>query len=320
MRSWIDAALSPAFRVRGETCLSILIYHRVLRLPDPMRPEEITSGEFLRQMQTLARRFQVLPLAEAVELLPMRKLPERSVCITFDDGYADNHDVALPVLASLGLPATFFVASGYLDGGRMWNDTIIEAMRAAQGSEIDLSPLKVGLGVMSLAGPAERARIAEGLIRRLKHLAPQERAAKVRWLEGRVGANLPDNLMMSSEQLRSLVAQGMDIGAHTRFHPILARLTDAQAHEEIAGGREDLQHLLDRPVDLFAYPNGKPGMDFSERDARLVADLGFRAAVTTEPGVSISSTSAWALKRFTPWDKAPARFVVRMALNCRAGR
>src|SRR5579872_3493180 len=97
--------------------LSVLIYHRVLAHGDPLRPTEPTAIEFEARMQWVKAHFNVLPLGAAVTGLKSGRLPDRPLSITFDDGYADNHDLAWPILRRLGLAATFFVATGYLDGG-----------------------------------------------------------------------------------------------------------------------------------------------------------------------------------------------------------
>ncbi|MCU0943281.1 MAG: polysaccharide deacetylase family protein, partial [Hydrogenophaga sp.] len=107
--------------------LSVLIFHRVLAQPDPLFPGVPDVRRFDEVCRWLARWFRVMPLDEAVRALKRGNLPARAAAITFDDGYADNHDQALPVLRAHGLPATFFVATGFLDGGRMWNDTLIES-------------------------------------------------------------------------------------------------------------------------------------------------------------------------------------------------
>jgi peptidoglycan/xylan/chitin deacetylase (PgdA/CDA1 family) len=73
---------------RGK--LLILTYHRVCPEPDALIPDNAHAAGFGRQMQVLARAFRVLPLTEAVERLHAATLPARAVCITFDDGYADN--------------------------------------------------------------------------------------------------------------------------------------------------------------------------------------------------------------------------------------
>jgi peptidoglycan/xylan/chitin deacetylase (PgdA/CDA1 family) len=118
--------------------LSILIYHRVLPVPDPLRAGEPDATRFDQQMRYLARHFSVLPLREAFRRLRAGTLPRRACCITFDDGYADNLTVALPILEKYGLPATIFIATGYLDGGRMFNDAAIDALGAAPGDALDL--------------------------------------------------------------------------------------------------------------------------------------------------------------------------------------
>ena len=106
--------------------LLILTYHRVL---DDV--EGIVGGisveSFGKQIEVLSRYFQVLRLDRASMLLSEHKLPPRAACITFDDGYADNFENALPILEKHNIPATFFIAAGYLDGGIMWNDIVIEA-------------------------------------------------------------------------------------------------------------------------------------------------------------------------------------------------
>src|SRR5262245_19841153 len=116
-----DLMLQFLLRLARTPRLSVLAYHRVLPAPDPLRPSEPTAAEFEQRMRWVKANFNVLPLTEAVGALREGRLPERALSITFDDGYADNHDIELPILARLGLPATFFVATGFLDGGCMFN-------------------------------------------------------------------------------------------------------------------------------------------------------------------------------------------------------
>ena len=115
---------------RLSSRLVILTYHRVVAERDEMLPDEPTSEEFDRQMQVLSASFNVVDLGEAVSMLENRELPGGSVAVTFDDGYRNNFEQAMPILQKYGLPATFFVATGFLEDGCMWNDKIIEAIRA----------------------------------------------------------------------------------------------------------------------------------------------------------------------------------------------
>ena len=119
--------------------LSILIYHRVLAGPDPLFPERIDARRFEQHLRLLTRWFRVLPLGEAVARLRAGTLPSRAACITFDDGYADHAEVALPLLQRYGVTATFFVASGFLDGGCMWSDAVTDVVRHAPGERLNLT-------------------------------------------------------------------------------------------------------------------------------------------------------------------------------------
>ena len=119
--------------------LSILIYHRVLPEPDGLFPDVPDLKRFEQELHWISRWFHVLPLDEAAARLEAGSLPPRAAAITFDDGYADNATVALPALQRAGLSATFFIATSFLDGGRMWNDTVIESVRACRADSITVS-------------------------------------------------------------------------------------------------------------------------------------------------------------------------------------
>ena len=157
--------------------LSVLIFHRVRPRIDPLFPTEPDAAAFEAQLRWVKDWFNVLPLPAAVAGLRDGTLPARPLCITFDDGYADNAAVALPILRKLGLHATFFIATGYLNGGRMWNDTIIEAVRRAAGPRLDLS--RLGLGEVAIGSDEERRAAIAALLRQFKYLPRAERAEQV---------------------------------------------------------------------------------------------------------------------------------------------
>lgn len=291
--------------------LSILIYHRVRPTPDPLNPGTPDVRTFDWQMALLARHFEVLPLREAGQRLREGRLPRRAACITFDDGYADNLTEALPILQRHGLPATFFVATGFLDGGRMFNDTLTEFVRALPEGECDLAP--AGLGTQRIDSIESRRRLLNTLIGHFKYQALDERRDAVEALAASHGISLPDDLMMRSDQLRALHASaGVEIGGHTRNHPILARLEPDAAHEEIKRGKSDLEASLGAPIRLFAYPNGRPGKDYRAEHVDMVKSCGFELAVSTTPSAATATSDWYQLPRYTPWDQTPLRFAMRM--------
>lgn len=296
--------------------LTILIFHRVREERDALVPGEVTRDEFERICTWLKAWFNVLPLPQATSLLREGCLPARALAITFDDGYADNHDVALPVLRRHGLSATFFVATAFLDGGRMWNDSVIESVRAAPEAGIDLhGTAAAALGHLPCGNLALRQASLKRAIDATKYLAHDERDHWVHAIIERSGAQLPNDLMMSSDQVRLLHRAGMDIGAHTVTHPILARLTPAQMRAEILDGRKALEEIIGHRVGLFAYPNGRPGTDYSDAAVHIVRELGFDAAVSTAWGVSRRDSDLFQLRRFTPWDRTRVRFGMRLLRN-----
>ncbi|MBL8286383.1 MAG: polysaccharide deacetylase family protein [Rubrivivax sp.] len=300
----------------GGARLSILIFHRVLALPDPLLPGEVDAKQFDRLMRLVARAFNVLTLGEAIAHLVRGCLPPRSLVITFDDGYADNARVALPILRQHGLKATLFVSTGFLNGGRMWNDTVIEALRNATVSHADLG--EFGLESQSLATLADRRAAMNALLPRIKYRPLAERETALRTLIARLKpSSLPDDLMMSSDQVRQLRGAGMEIGAHTVNHPILTSLPAAQAWNEIVQGREQLAATIDHPVDVMAYPNGVPGRDFDATHVEMLKRMGFRGAVTTAPGVARVGDDPFQLPRFSPWDRPLWRWAARLLLNQR---
>lgn len=307
----LASVLSPGGANGG---LSILIFHRVLAAPDNLFPDEPDARRFAEILGWVGRDFNVVPLATGVAELLAGKLPPRALAITFDDGYADNYTVALPVLQRFGMHATFFVASSFLDGGRMWNDTIIESIRKCPSERLHLDEL----GAFDLSSDVARRRAIDSLLPALKYLAPAERLERVEWISERSGVSPSDDLMMSSNQLRSLHLAGMAVGGHTRTHPILARLHDDAARQEIEGGKADLEAIIGQRLTLFAYPNGKPDTDYDARHAAMVRNAGFETAVSTAPGIARPTSDCLQLPRFTPWDRTELRFGMRLVSNMTA--
>src|SRR5207253_422742 len=132
---------------------------------------------------------------------------------------------------------------------------------------LDLSDL--GLGVHSILDLTQRKLTVNRLTENSKYLPPKARLDLTKRLERMVGSNLAHGLMLTQEMVVSLSEQGIDIGAHTVSHPILTSLEDDDARYEIEAGKQQLETLIGKKVPLFAYPNGKVGMDFDQRHAQM---------------------------------------------------
>jgi peptidoglycan/xylan/chitin deacetylase (PgdA/CDA1 family) len=279
----------------------------------------VDAKTFAYQMAFLARHFNVLPLIDAVQAMKDRQLPHRACCITFDDGYADNLTVAQPILDSYKLPATVFVASGYLDGGRMFNDTIIEFVASVAGPLLDLQ--EMGLGLHRVGSNEQRREAIKAILAVVRFLPPQERDELVlRVVQSCPVAAPPTDLMMTTEQVAELSSRGIEIGGHTVAHTVLTTLDHKAAQAEICKGKQRLEAITGKRLRSFAYPNGRPNDDYTLVHAAMVKAAGFEVAVTTSHGVSDEQCDVYQLPRFAPWGKSMVKFSARLARNARLGR
>lgn len=299
--------LFPATRLDR---LNILSFHRIVPETDPLRPAEPTANELDRLMGEIRGVFKVIPLSEAVERLRLGSLPPRALSITFDDGYGDNARIAAPILKSHGLPATVFVATGFIDNARMmWNDVILETIRTLRDEELDLDVLELGRHRIETFDD-KRAAIST-VLHRIKHLPPCQRAEAIARFQQQAPPQgmLPADLMMTSEEVRGLGQYGIEVGAHTVSHPILTMLDKGDAYNEIRDSKLVLEGLIGEKVQLFAYPNGRPTEDYDRAIRDMLPEIGFTGAVNTALGVSSSASDRFQLPRFTPWRRSTSQFL-----------
>ena len=301
--------------------LSVLIFHRVHQEPDPLFSHEMQAARFDEICGWLRTFCNVLPLDEAIKKLKAGTLPSRAAAVTFDDGYADNYRVAMPILKRHQLPATFFIATSFLDGGCMWNDAVIEAIRLTPLAALKLDDTLGPNFSETLVGSAgEKGEAIHAIISDLKYRPTSERSACVAQIVLKAQVVLPTNLMMTSDEVRGMRQAGMQIGAHTVSHPILATLDRAAASREISESRRALENILGDRVSLFAYPNGKPSVDYNAESVEVVRELGFDAAFSTHWSVATAATDVFQIPRFTPWDRTEFRFGARLLGNLLAER
>lgn len=296
--------------IRGATersSLTILAYHRVLALQEsllyPFQSMVMPRDLFEQQMSHLRQHYTMLTLLEAVERLRTRNLPPRSVCVTFDDGYRDNFDVALPILKKYGVPATFFVVTGVMEGkSRLLWDEVVSRIREIKDTrgweemhrETMPSWLQEKLGLLEAGEPAET--IGERLVRDMNRVPLREREEALQILRRATpgGGKCSDPPLVSWDELREIRRAGMLVGAHTVSHPFLDELDHPAAKQEIEGSITTLAERLDEPITLFSYPRGR----FKEEVKRWLQEAGVEAAVTTELGRNSPGTDPYALRRF----------------------
>jgi peptidoglycan/xylan/chitin deacetylase (PgdA/CDA1 family) len=292
----------------GVGGLLILTFHRVLPEPDPL-VDDPTAQSFSELLDMLASVFRPTTVRDAAARLRTGNLPPRSLCITFDDGYANNFEVALPILQAKGVPATFFVSTGFLGKGCMWNDVVIEAVRGAK-RQMDLREL--GLGTHDVGSPAARRRAVDAILNGIKYLEPQERLRSATGVAELCEVAIPTHLMMEPGEVRGLASRGMEIGSHTVSHPILARLEPSVAEAEISQSKHVLEGIIGARVTSFAYPNGRPSLDYDSAHVEMVRKVGFDAAVSTAWGCARPKSDPYQLPRIAPWDNTLLKYAARM--------
>jgi peptidoglycan/xylan/chitin deacetylase (PgdA/CDA1 family) len=303
----------------------VLVYHRIgERGLDPWRLT-IDPEIFAGQMETLARDWSPLSLDKLVEGFGRRRLPERAVAVTFDDGYADNLEVAAPILIEHGIPATLFVAADLVEaGGPPWWDELasllLEPARLPPtltlsicGGRWRVPPPAAGKRRSAAnapppweAEPGTRLRAFYEIWLALRALdAPTRETALDEIAEWSDAPRPTGRVFLTWEQVRTFAAlPGFGLGAHTLTHPALPGCSPEAARAEVAGGADRLRAQAGARVDQFAYPFGA----WTRRAARLVAGLGFRAAFTTDGGPISWSSSPHALPRVPAEGHRPGAF------------
>lgn len=284
---------------RGAGVL-VLGYHGVRQFrtrPDWLLVEQ---GAFERQMRWLKAEFDVVGIDEAVEALRQGPVKDRLACVTFDDGYANNISLGLPVLQQFRVPATIYLATGYLGSPDMlWTVRLRGAIIGTRATTLSLNG---GSG-----GPRSVPRTMRGrnrLVEEMKRdFAARPRPERMRILEHLEvelgGATWSRDAFgfMNREELAAGASSGLlTFGAHTVHHEILGQCSDEVVAREVQDSVDAVRELGVPLSNTFAYPNGEPP-DFDQRAQAAVEAAGCRAALTTIPGFNRDATHLLAMRR-----------------------
>ncbi len=236
----------------------VLNYHRIGDGSASPYDRELYSADaeaFDAQIARLARDCDVISPAD-IETVAGRR--GRHVLVTFDDGYLDNYDTAFPILRQHGVPATFFIATGYIDRPRLpWWDEIAWLVRSTAAARLDLRPW-----LPAPLAPVDGTEAAiHAILRAYKSLPATEADGLLARLRIESGVDTPesiDRLWMDWDMIRDMAAHGMTIGGHTVDHPVLSRLPVERQRHEIETCALRLRAETGRPMEYFAYPVGSP--------------------------------------------------------------
>lgn len=264
--------------------LRILTYHRVDEAdahPNLYPRVTVSPSAFDAQMRYLAKKYYVISMPELLFLSRHGgAVPPNAVMVTFDDAYCDFAGQAWPILKRYNLPVTLFVPTAF-PGKRVrsfWWDDLYHALRATDCRE----ELDTAAGRISLATEGDRNQALTRLRDHVKSLPHDEAMA---WVDGicrKLGMPMPERSVLSWDTLRQLARQGVTLGAHTQTHPLLNRVTVAEARSEAVGSLRDLEREIGSALPIFAYPSG----GFNDEVVRLLKQAGFELAFTTVRGIN----------------------------------
>jgi peptidoglycan/xylan/chitin deacetylase (PgdA/CDA1 family) len=296
--------------------LTVVLYHRVVGAEGlgELDPDlvDATPEEFEQQMKFLRRHFVPVALEDvsAAATDPMgAQLPPNAVLVSFDDGYRDNYEHALPILQRQGLKAAFFVSTSYITERRLfWWEQVSLFIRTARVANAKLTyPIPTELDLSNDAGRGAAMKQINRLIkdqfaldidRLLRDLAA---ACGVDWSAEREHA-LADKALMTWEQVRGLIDAGMAVGSHTCNHRVLQTLPPDALNRELTASRSELETRLGVPIDSIAYPVGR---SIASRPAimQALARAGYRVGFTAVPGTNRFPGSALFDLRRIPIDR-----------------
>ena len=320
----LPAGLRARLRRRFAPPTIVLLYHRVAPGVDQDVNQLVTRPEnFAAHLEWLAEHTRPVPPADFVR---RHARPARHgftldggkprVLITFDDGYADNHQHALPLLAEHGFSAIAFVTSGQVGSAEpFWWDAleqIVFAGRPATGG------WKLPDGTLVPDYP-DKSATYNILHAALKPLADSRRRAVLADLADQGGVTPQasgDSRAMNWAEVQAWAAAGMLVGAHTCSHPVLTALATDELRAEIRRSKHDLEEHLGVVIDAFAYPYGARDA-YDERCVAAVHAAGFRCAFVNRPGNVRWARSPYALPRCLIRDWPVDEFAARFEEWCR---
>lgn len=295
----------------------ILAYHRVIALKQDPQLLAVTPENFKEQLDVLNREFVPKSL---IAISDAKRQSRPLVALTFDDGYADNYQFAKPLLEMANVPATFFVASGFIDGDRefYWDELeqLLLHPKMGQGRlivrllsntlEWNLDGWKdsydaLGWNVAHSNRPSARHEAYMTLCSMLKLQPDAIRQSVLHQIAEFAGVQRHARAQyrsMETQQIATLAQSSLfEIGAHTVTHPSVPTLSTIEMGKELTGSKVQLEKITGREVASFAFPYGERG-DFNAAAGDALQAAGFRQSCINCPALLVSRTSRMVLPRF----------------------
>jgi len=300
----------------------VLMYHRIAEPASDVWEIAVSPKRFEQHLQLLQKIGNVVPLEQLADAVNAKSLSKNYIAIAFDDGYADNFKAAKPLLEKYRIPATFFIASGNVERENefFWDELehlilFSEHLPALFSMTINKHAIIFDLKDESFLAeksrqkhsswkacseepPTLRAALYYQVWEQLRGLSYPEQQQHLQLIKKWANSSLParpDYRTMSVSELKQMAANNLfSFGAHTVTHPALANHNAQFQRKELTDNRRFLQEVTGQDINLLAYPYGI----YNEETLQIAADLGFKAAFTTEEKPIASNSSIYTLGRF----------------------
>lgn len=296
-----EPILNHLRKTRLNSNIIVLMYHEVAEDDADIEAWTVVKkSDFIRQMEYLSSYFNIISLKDAIALAKnqnINNVNKPSAVITFDDGYAKNYQALLPIVKSMNIPVTIFVATRAVqDGTLYWYDRLINALQGCGPIELNLGHLSLGNYQINYCRGAENWREIQRLLSDLKALKPDVREDAVeeilKVLNYKPANGSYNTAPLSIKEVKELAdCQLITIGAHSHCHNILTQLTDKEIRESINTSKELLEAWTGGPVEYFSYPNG----NYNDDVIGVLKDADFKCSLTTV---------------VRPWDKSDSFFTI----------
>jgi peptidoglycan/xylan/chitin deacetylase (PgdA/CDA1 family) len=282
-----------------------LLYHRVADLDTDPQLLAVSPRNFADHLAILRRSYVSVSLSDLRPRTVKAPSKIRSIAVTFDDGYADNLHVAVPLLEAAAVPATIFVVTGQIGNpAQFWWDEVGGVLLQAPELPEELA-IRVGMewyrrtiprmvreadpcwNVLSEDPPTPLQRIYQELcelIRPLSATARSDALAQLREWANTDPTARSENRTLTGDEVAVLAGNGLiEVGSHTMTHPVLSKQSTSVQRQEINGSKQILEDLVSSPVRSFSYPFGGHA-DYTKQTVRLVSEAAFTQACSNFPG------------------------------------
>jgi peptidoglycan/xylan/chitin deacetylase (PgdA/CDA1 family) len=266
--------------------VAILTYHRVCPEIESWYSVPMSPQALEQQIRYIRRHFEVIPLDELVRYIRRRNtLPEKSIAISFDDGYRDIYTYAYPILKKYSIPATIFLTTGNItDRSLFWWDKVGYSIQNTKNTQFSLDEI----GKFFIQPKSNKYRTNYLVVDRLKELPEERRNFLVNKLIEQCQVNIsPDlgrELMLTWDEIKEMNNNGISFGAHSVNHQFLTKIPLELAKYEIRQSKRDIEENLGVKVTAFAYPFG----DCNPELVNFVKETGYKYAVSVSQGKLIS--------------------------------